>query len=154
MKKLHSWVLRLLPFLASIVSGSTIDILPVMKTSGTLEKHVWCSAEEHSENVIWVELVFTELICIPLLEILFCTMFIIDLSFLRITKANECSTYLLKGITSIWGSIFVWVEFQSKFLISLLYFFFTSRFCQSQNLIIVFFSDYGLATINLFVELV
>ena len=84
------------------------------------EKHVRATSEKHAEYVIRVKLVFTELIRISLLEILFCTMLIIDPSLIWVTQTGEGCTDLLEGFTGVWCPVFVRMELECKLFVSFL----------------------------------
>ena len=101
----HGWVL-LLAFL--------------VLSMATWEEHPSLSAEEHAENVIRVELVLSELLCVSLREIFFRSMLIIDPSLLWVVKTGEGRANLLESISSIWSPLFVWVKLQSQFIIGFL----------------------------------
>lgn len=92
-------------------------------------EHSRSSSKEHSENIICIELVFSELLAVSLLKTLLSSMFIIDLSLFRVAKASEGSAYLLESISCIRGSIFVWMKLECKFLVCFLHIFISSSFC-------------------------
>jgi len=117
----HGWVL-LLAFLVLSTATSSVNVLlpSVEAPMATWEEHPSLSAEEHAENVIRVELVLSELLCVSLREIFFRSMLIIDPSLLWVVKTGEGRADLLESISSIWSPIFVWVKLQSQFLIGFL----------------------------------
>ena len=103
-----------------MVSGWS-SILVVIPHSWAAKEDV-CSAtsEEHTENVIRIELFLSEMLLISLLEALFSTMLIIDLSLLRIIETGKGCTNLLEGICCIGSSILIWMKLQGQFLVSFL----------------------------------
>lgn len=113
------------------------------------EEHPSLSAEEHAENVIRVELVLSELLCVPLWEIFFRAMLIIDPSLLWVVQASKGRADLLESISSIGSPVFVWVKLESQFLVCFLEILLRSALGQSQNFIVIFLRNYGLATSDL-----
>jgi hypothetical protein len=91
----------------------------VVETAWTTEKHLCSSTpKEHAENVIRVVLV--ELLGIALLEVLFRSMLIIDLSLFCVAQTSKCRTDLLEGITCVGGPVLIWMKLEGEFFISLL----------------------------------
>ena len=117
----HGWVL-LLPFLVLSTTTSSVNVLlPSVEASmAPWEEHSSLSAKEHTENIIRVELVLSELLCVPLREIFFRAVLIIDPSLLWVVKAGESRANLLESISSIRSPVFVWVKLQSQFLVCFL----------------------------------
>jgi hypothetical protein len=146
----HGWVL-LLAFLVLSTTPSSVNVLlpSVEAPMATWEEHPSLPAEEHAENVIRVELVLSELLCVPLREIFFRAMLIIDPSLLWVVKAGEGRADLLESISSIRSPVFVWVKLQSQFLVCFLEILLRSALRQSQNFIVIFLRNYGLATSDL-----
>lgn len=107
------------------------------------------SAEEHSEDIIRIELVFSEVLLIPLLEALLRAMLIVDLSLLGVVETSECGTYLLESIRGIGCPILVWMKLESKLLIRLLYVFFAGPFGKSEDFIVVLLGYHSLTSLNL-----
>jgi hypothetical protein len=107
----HGWVL-LLAFLVLSTTPSSVNVLlpSVEAPMPTWEEHSSLPAEEHTENVIRVELVLSELLCVPLREIFFRAVLIIDPSLLWVVKAGEGRADLLESISSIGSPVFVWVK--------------------------------------------
>ena len=100
----------LLPLIIVLATSSvSVDVLLAMESTRTVE-HSWSTTKEHSENVIWVKLVLSELLAISLLETLFSPMLIIDLSLFWVVQACECCTDLLESISCIWCPVFVWMK--------------------------------------------
>lgn len=146
----HGRVL-LLPFLVLSTSTSSVNmLLPSVEASvAAWEEHPSLSAEEHAENVIRVELVLSELLCVPLWEIFFRAMLIIDPSLLWVVQASKGRADLLESISSIGSPVFVWVKLESQFLVCFLEILLRSALGQSQNFIVIFLRNYGLATSDL-----
>lgn len=146
----HGRVL-LLPFLVLSTSTSSVNMLlpSVEAPVAAWEEHPSLSAEEHAENVIRVELVLSELLCVPLWEIFFRAMLIIDPSLLWVVQASKGRADLLESISSIGSPVFVWVKLQSQFLVCFLEILLRSALGQSQNFIVIFLRNYGLATSDL-----
>ena len=107
----HGWVL-LLPFLVLSTTWSSVNVLlPAMEaTLATWEEHPSLPAEEHAENVIRVELILSELLCVPLREIFFRAMLIIDPSLLWVIQTGEGRADLLESISCIGSSVFIRVK--------------------------------------------
>lgn len=146
----HGRVL-LLPFLVLSTSTSSVNMLlpSVEAPVAAWEEHPSLSAEEHAENVIRVELVLSELLCVPLWEIFFRAMLIIDPSLLWVVQASKGRADLLESISSIGSPVFVWVKLESQFLVCFLEILLRSALGQSQNFIVIFLRNYGLATSDL-----
>ena len=146
----HGRVL-LLPFLVLSTATSSVNVLlpSVEAPVAAWEEHPSLSAEEHAENVIRVELVLSELLCVPLWEIFFRAMLIIDPSLLWVVQAIKGRADLLESISSIGSSVFVWVKLESQFLVCFLEILLRSALGQSQNFIVIFLRNYGLATSDL-----
>jgi hypothetical protein len=117
----HGWVL-LLPFLVLSSARSSVNVLlPSMEAAGTTwEEHPSLPAEEHAKNIIRIELVLSELLCVPLREIFFRAMLIIDPSLLWVVQTGESRADLLESISCIGSPVFVRVKLQSQFLVSFL----------------------------------
>ena len=110
-------LLSCLPVLS--ISTSSENVL-LLKAGSTCIKHSRATTtEEHSENVICIELILSKLLRIPLLEILFSTMLIIDLSFFWVAQAGKSCTDLLESISGIRGSIFIRMKLKSELLVCL-----------------------------------
>jgi hypothetical protein len=146
----HHWVCWPLLSPSLLPAALAIDVLTI-ETIATIEEHArsW-SSKKHSKDVVVVELILPKLLTVSLIEILLCSMFIIDLSLFWITKASICSTYLLEGVRGIRSSVLVWVKLDGKLFISLLNLIFARALLQAQNLIIILFSDNSLAFLNLY----
>lgn len=86
-------------------------------SSSSLSKDVIDVTKKHTENIlqytkkpyIWIKLFFWKPII--LLEVFFSSMPIINSSFVRITKTRKRLSNLFKCVSSLWCSIFVWMEF-------------------------------------------
>lgn len=89
-------------------------------TGATWEEHTSLPTEEHAENVIRVELVLSELLCVPLREIFFRAMLIIDPSLLWVVQTSEGRADLLESIGCIRSPVFVRMKLQSQFLVGFL----------------------------------
>ena len=151
LKHPHAWVLRLsaLPLMLLLMSHIIVMVSPLLVSAW--EKHLSTpSAKEHSEDVIRVELILSELLVIPLSEVIFRPMLIVDLALLRIVQASKRGTDLLEGIGGLWRSILIWVELQGKLLIGLFQFVLICALSNAQNLIVILFGYDCLASFNLF----
>ena len=85
-----------------------------------IKKHACSSTKESLENVIWVNVIITEILLVPLPVIIFSSMLIIDLSLLWVAQAGKGSRDLLKSILGIRCSVLVRVELKCEFPIRLL----------------------------------
>lgn len=95
------------------------------------------SAKEHAEYVIWVKFFFLIVLPVPLLEVLFWPMLVVDLALIRIAETSKCLGHLLESISRLRSSVLVWVELKCELLIGLLDLIIWSCLCNSQNLIVV-----------------
>ena len=146
----HRWVL-LLTFLVLTTTCSSVNILlpSVEPTGATWEEHPSLPTEEHAENVVRVELVLPELLCVPLREIFFRAMLIIDPSLLWVVETGEGRADFLESISSIGSPVFIGVKLQCQFLVGFLEILLCGALRQSQNFIVIFLRNHGLATSDL-----
>lgn len=142
LKQLHQGVYRLLRpaicLLLLLPLSLSLWVVILMMETTLVEKHTSSStSEEHLENVVWVYVVLSKLLLIPLIEVIFSTMLIINLPLFGVAEASKCRWNLLKSILGIGSSILVRMKLECQLPIGFLDVIFAGAFSNSQDFIVV-----------------
>lgn len=140
---------------------SSLEMESLLLESSSLSSSLaWyiMSKEEVVEDIVGANIIEVSLVCAALCSTSrFCSFIcffrsslIINSLLLGITQACNCSIDLFKSLCGLRCWVFVWMTFNSQFLVCFLHSWLISIFCHPKHLVIIFLFNNSITNVYLF----